>query len=55
MLDMFSHTTLEHQYPQYSYDCSSMISIHPKDGSSVRDTRILLISADVVSGLIKCC
>ena len=40
---------------QYSYDCSSMLSIHPKGGGSVRDTRVSLTSVDMVSGLVKCC
>ena len=40
---------------QYSYVCSSMMSIHPKGGSSARDTRVSLTSVDMVSGLVKCC
>jgi len=40
---------------QYSYVCSSMISVHPKGGSSVRDTRVSLTSVDMVPGLDKCC
>ena len=40
---------------QYSYVCSSMMSVHPKGGGSVRDTRVLLTSVDMVSGLDKCC
>ena len=40
---------------QYSYDCSSMLSIHPKGGGSVRDTRVSLTSVDMVSRLAKCC
>ena len=40
---------------QYSYVCSSMISVHPKGGGSARDTRVLLTSIDMVSGLVKCC
>ena len=40
---------------QYSYVCSSMMSVHPKGGGSVRDTRVSLTSVDMVSGLDKCC
>jgi len=40
---------------QYLYVCSSMISVHPKGGSSVRDTRVSLTSVDMVPGLDKCC
>ena len=39
---------------QYSYDCSSMLSIHPKGGGSARDTRVSLTSVYMVSGLVKC-
>jgi hypothetical protein len=37
----------------YSYVCSSMTSVHPEGGGSVRDTRVLLINVDMVSGLIS--
>ena len=40
---------------QYSYVCSSMMSIHPESGGSTRDTRVSLTTVDVVSRLIKCC
>ena len=40
---------------QYSYVWSSMMSVHPKGGGSVRDTRVSLTSVDMVSGLVKCC
>ena len=40
---------------QYSYVCSSMMSIHPKGGGSTRDTRVLLTSVDMVFELVKCC
>jgi len=40
---------------QYSYVCSSMMSVHPKGGGSARDTRVSLTSVDMVSGLVKCC
>ena len=39
---------------QYSYVCSSMISVHSKGGGSTRDTRVSLTSVDIVSGLVKC-
>ena len=39
---------------QYSYVCSSMMSVHPKGGGSMRDTRVSLTNVDMVSGLIKC-
>ena len=32
-----------------------MMSVHPKGGSSTRDTRVSLASVDMVSGLVKCC
>ena len=35
---------------QYSYVCSSMISVHPKGWGSVQDTRVWLASVDMVSG-----
>ena len=40
---------------QYSYVCSSMMSVHPKGGGSTWDTRVWLASVDMVSGLVKCC
>ena len=40
---------------QYSYVCSSMMSVHPKGGCSAQNTRVLLTSVDMVSGLVKCC
>jgi hypothetical protein len=30
-----------------------MTSVHPEGGGSVRDTRVLLINVDMVSGLIS--
>ena len=39
----------------YSYVFSSMMLVHPKDGGSAWDTRVLLASVDMVSGLVKCC
>ena len=44
-----------YQLLQYSYDCSSVMSVHPEGGRSVRDTRISLTSVDMVSRLAKCC
>ena len=56
MLAMVNILALElYQLCQYSYVCSSMMSIHPEGGGSVRDTRVLLTSIDMVSGLVKCC
>jgi len=43
------------QLLQYSYVCSNMMSVHPEDGGSARDTRVLLTCADMVSRLAKCC
>jgi len=40
---------------QYSYVCSSMMSVHSKGGGSTRDTRVPLTSVDIVSGLVKYC
>ena len=40
---------------QYSYVCSSMMSVHTKGWGSARDTRVSITSVDMVSGLIKCC
>ena len=44
-----------YQMFQYSYVSSSVMSVHPEGGGSVRDTRVSLTSVDVVSGLVKCC
>ena len=56
VLAMVNILALElYQLCQYSYVCSSMISVHPKGGSSVRDTRVSLTSVDMVSRLAKCC
>ena len=32
-----------------------MMSVHPDDGGSARDTRVSLTSVDMVSRLDKCC
>ena len=54
MLEMVSLLFLElYQLLQYSYDCSSVMSVHPEDGGSVRDTRVSLTSVDMVSRLAK--
>ena len=39
---------------QYSYVCSSMMSVHPKGGGSAQDTGVSLTSVDMMSGLDKC-
>ena len=38
---------------QYSYDCSSVMSVHSEGESSTRDTRVSLASVDMVSRLAK--
>ena len=43
------------QLLQYSYVCSSVMSIHSEGGGSARDTRVSLTNVDVVSRLAKCC
>ena len=40
---------------QYSYVCSSVISVHPEGGGSTRDARVSLINVDVVFRLAKSC
>ena len=44
-----------YQLLQYSYVCSSVMSVHPEGGGSARDTRELLTSVDMVSRLAKSC
>ena len=44
-----------YQLLQYSYVCSSVMSVHPEGGGSARDTRVSLTSVDIVSRLVKCC
>ena len=39
---------------QYSYVCSSMMSVHPEGRGSMRDSRVSLASVDMVSRLAKC-
>ena len=41
------------QLLQYSYVCSSVMSVHPEGGGSARDTRVSLTSVDMVSRLAK--
>ena len=56
VLEMVSLLFLElYQLLQYSYVCSSVLSVHPDDGGSVRDTRVSLTSVDMVSRLAKSC
>ena len=56
VLEMVSLLFLEIYQPlQYSYDCSSVMSVHPEGGGSARDTRVSLTSVDMVSRLAKCC
>ena len=56
VLEMVSLLFLElYQLLQYSYDCSSVMSVHPEGGGSARDTRVSLTSVDMVSRLAKCC
>ena len=38
---------------QYSYVCSSVMSVHPEGGGSARDARVSLTNVDVVSRLAK--
>ena len=55
MLAIVNISALEfYQLLQYSYVCSSMMSVHP-EGGSARDTRVSLTSVDMVSRLAKCC
>ena len=56
VLEMASLLFLElYQLLQYSYDCSSVMSVHPEGGDSARNTRISLTSVDMVSRLAKSC
>ena len=55
-LEMVSLFFLElYQLLQYLYDCSCVMSVHPKGGGSTRDTRVSLTSVDMVSRLAKSC
>ena len=56
VLAMVSILALElYQLFQYSYVCSSVMSVHPEGGGSARDARVSLTNVDVVSILDKCC
>ena len=55
VLEIVSLSFLELYLLQYSYDCSSVMSVHPEGGGSARDTRVSLTSVDMVSRLAKCC
>ena len=54
--EMVSLLFLElYQLLQYSFDCSSVMSVHPEGGGSAQDTRVSLTSVDMVSRLAKSC
>ena len=56
VLEMVSHLFLElYQLLQYLYDCSSVMSVHPEGGGSVRNTRVSLTIVDMVSRFAKSC
>ena len=56
VLAMVNILALElYQLFQYSYVCSSVMSVHPEGGGSVWDARVSLTNIDVVSKLAKCC
>ena len=56
VLTMVNILALElYQLLQYSYVCSSVMSVHPEGGGSARDTRVSLTSVDMVSRLAKSC
>ena len=56
VLEMIIVSFLElYQLLQYSYVCSSVMSIHPEGEASARDTRVSLTSVDMVSRLAKIC
>ena len=56
VLEMVSLLFLKlYQLLQYSYDCFSVMSVHPESGGSARDTRVSLTSVDMVSRLAKNC
>ena len=55
-LEIVSLSFLElYQLLQYSFDCSSVMSVHPEGGDSTRDTRVSLTSVHMVSRLAKSC
>ena len=56
VLKMVSRLFLElYQLLQYSYDCSSVMSVHPEGGGSPLDARVSLTSVDMLSRLAKSC
>ena len=56
VLAMVNILALElYQLFQYSYVCSSVMSVHPEGGGSARDARVSLTNVDVVYILDKCC
>ena len=56
VLAMVNISALElYQLLQYSYVCSSVMSIYPEVGGSVRDARVSLTNVNMVSRLDKCC
>jgi hypothetical protein len=56
VLAMVNISALElYQLLQYSYVCSSVMSIHPEGEGSARDTRVSLTSVDMVSRLANSC
>ena len=56
VLEMVIVSFLElYQLLQYSYVCSSVMSVHPEGGGSAWDTRVSLTSVDMVFRLAKSC
>ena len=56
VLEMISLLFLEfYELLQYSFDCSSVRSVHLEGGGSARDARVSLTSVDMVSRLAKSC
>ena len=56
VLAMVNKSALElYQLLQYSYVCSSVMSVHLEGGGSARDTRVSLTSVDMVFRLAKSC
>jgi len=56
VLEMVIVSCLElYKLLQYSYVCSSVMSVLSEGGGSARDTRVSLTSVDVVSKLAKSC
>ena len=56
VLVMVNISALElYQLLQYSYVCSSVMSVHSEGGGSTQNTRVSLTSIDIVSRLAKSC